>query len=72
MTAKPLNHIIPTPEHEEEKGPLAEGFPAVVVGLALLVAWAAAFFVFGYPGLIVPALTLVAAIGGFIVWVSRG
>lgn len=72
MSAKPLNHIIPVPEHPEEMGPLTEGLVPLVVALLVLVAWIAAILVFGYPGLIVPALALVALIGGSIIWVSRG
>ena len=72
MSAKPLNHIIPVPEHEEEMGALTEGLVPLIVALLVLVGWIAAFLTLGYPGLIVPALTLVALIGGFIIWVSRG
>lgn len=72
MTAKPLNHIIPKPDHQEEMGPLTEGLMPLLVFLLVLVGWVVSFFVLGYAGLIVPALTLVALIGGFIVWVSRG
>lgn len=72
MSTKPLNHIIPVPEHPEPMGPLTEGLAPLLVGLLYLVGWLVSFLVFGYPGLIVPALTLVAMIGGFLVWVSRG
>ncbi|MCX8999613.1 hypothetical protein NOF55_21130 [Rhizobiaceae bacterium BDR2-2] len=72
MSSKPLNHVIPVPEHTEEMGPLTEGLLPIVIALLVLVGWIAAFFVFGYPGLIVPALTLVVLLGGLIIWVSRG
>ena len=72
MSDKPLNHIIPVPEHQEEMGPASEGFVAVAFTLVGLVGWIAAFLTLGYAGLIVPALTFVALILGFIVWVSRG
>lgn len=72
MTAKPLNNVIPVPAHPEEMGPLTEGLVPLIVAVAVLAGWVASFFVFGYAGLIIPALTFVALIGGFIVWVSRG
>lgn len=72
MSAKPLNNVIPVPEHPEEMSPLTEGLLPLIIALLILVGWVASFLLLGYPGLIVPALTFVALIGGFIVWVSRG
>ena len=72
MSSKPLNNVIPVPAHPEEKGRLTEGLIPLIIALLIIVGWVTAFLTIGFAGLIVPALTLVAIIGGFIVWVSRG
>lgn len=72
MSSKPLNNVIPVPAHAEEKGPLTEGLIPLIIALLILVGWVSAFLTIGFAGLIVPALTLVAIIGGVIIMISRG
>lgn len=43
---------------------------AIVLGVAVV--WGGSFALFGFPGLIIPALLLVAAAFVMIVWISRG
>lgn len=45
---------------------------AVALVLGVIVAWAGSFALFGFAGLIVPALVLVAVAFVMLVWISRG
>lgn len=45
---------------------------AAALGLGVIAVWGGSFALFGFPGLIVPALLLVAAAFVMIVWISRG
>ena len=47
MSAKPLNNVIPVPEHPEEMSPLTEGLVPLIIALLVLVGWVAAFLVLG-------------------------
>ncbi len=66
-------------DHEDTPGdtPILFGWSrrellAIALVLGVAVVWGGSFALFGFPGLIVPALLLVAVAFVMLVWISRG
>lgn len=47
-------------------------FQALLIALLALITWGGSFALFGFAGLITPALALVALVATLLVWISRG
>lgn len=62
-----------TPDHHghSQRWTGAE-FKALLIALLALIVWGGSFALFGFAGLITPALVLVATVGTLLVLVSRG